>query len=148
CRSFLSVLQRDGMQFCHRGTVVPEVIDRCSDRREGKVLKRCGDHAVQKVDGANANGDVRSIMIPTVLGNELCDVRQELRYDIRILGSGDKCGGSPCRRRERRDRINQFLLQPKQVGCGLNQYVTNANGLVTKPRATYIGVLERRELPT
>src|SRR5580704_4205959 len=119
-RMLVSALQRDGMQFCHRSAVIPEMINRCSHRREGKVLERCGDYAVQKVGSADANGDVRGIVIAAVLGNELCDVRNERRDDIGILGSGDECGGSSCGRLERLDRIDQCLLQSKQVCCRLN----------------------------
>lgn len=80
-------------------------------------------------------------MIPAVLGNELCDVRQELRDDIRILGSGDERGGSSGGCRKRCDRINQRLLQPEQVCCRLDYDPAKANGFVR-----YEVIPERRKL--
>jgi len=83
------------MQFFHCGAVVSEMIDGCSDGREGEGVERCGDHGVQEIGSANADGDVGDVMISAVFGNEVCDVGDERRDDIGILGSGDECSGSP-----------------------------------------------------
>ena len=58
-------------------------------------------------------------MIPTVLGNELCDVRQELRDDIGILGNGDERGGSSCGRRKGCDGIDQRRCSLSRSAVGL-----------------------------
>src|SRR5207302_5469700 len=91
--TILSMLQRDGMQFFHRGAVVPKVIDGCSDGREGEGIEWCGDHGVQEVDSAYANSDVGDVVISAVLGNEVCDVGDERRDDVGILGCGNECRG-------------------------------------------------------
>ncbi len=86
-------------------------------------------------------------MLSAVLGNEDLDVVNQRRDYIGVLGSGDVCGGSPCGRRERRDRINQFLLESEQVGCRLQSRCSpSAN------RSCHLGtcviVFERLKLPT
>src|SRR5262249_46839601 len=137
------MLQRNGMQLFHCGAVVPEVIDGCSGWREGKVFERSRGHRVQEFGSAYANADVRIVMISAVLRDKLCDVWKQLRNDIGILGGSDKCGVSPCWYGKRRDRIDQLLLQPKQVGGRLNLDVANGHGFVT-----HIAVLESCKLPT
>jgi hypothetical protein len=46
CGMYPSLLERDRMQFLHCSAVVPEVIDGCSDGREGKVFEWRGNHGV------------------------------------------------------------------------------------------------------
>ena len=62
------------MELCHRGSVVAEVVDRCCYGREREPFERLGEHCVQKVDGTDADGDVRAVMVSDVLRNEYFDI--------------------------------------------------------------------------
>ena len=75
-------------------------------------------------------------MISAVIGNEDCDVVNEVLGNMGSLGSGDECGGSSCGRLKRLDRIGQFLLKAEQFRCRFNQDVANAYCLVTDLRVT------------
>jgi hypothetical protein len=82
-------------------------------------------------------------MISAVFGNEHSDILNQWLDDIGISGSRDECGCTHCWHRERPDRINQFLLEPKQIGCRLNYDSAKAEGLVR-----YVVILERLKLST
>jgi hypothetical protein len=111
--------------------IVPEVIDGCSCGGERERVKRFGDHGLQKVDGGDAHGHVWHVVVAAVLENEICDVWNEHRYDVGVLGRGDERGGGACGHGERRDWINRFLLQPQQIGCRLCFDGATASGLIT-----------------
>src|SRR5258708_7936694 len=82
----LSLLECKGMQFFHCGAVVSEMINGCSNGREGEGVEWRGNHAVQEVDSAQANGDVRDVMISAVLRNKHGDVVNQRRDNIGVLG--------------------------------------------------------------
>ena len=102
----LSLLECKGLQSSHRGAIVSEMINGCSNGREGEGIEWRGNHAVQEIDSAQANGNVRDVMISAVLRNKNGDVVNQWRDNLGVLGSGDECGGAPSWQCERCDRIN------------------------------------------
>jgi hypothetical protein len=58
-------------------------------------------------------------IVTCVFGNERRDVIYDDLENVRILWRGHIGGGGASWRREWRDCVNQFLLQPQQVGCRL-----------------------------
>lgn len=141
-----SVVERDGVQFFHCGAVFAEVIDGCSGRREGELVEGGGAKALQEVDGADADADVRDVVLSAVLRNEDGDVVNQGWGDIGSLGAGDERAGGACGHLVGLDGIGQLLLKPEQFWRGPYQYVADTDGYVSHFCIADVVVLERREL--
>ena len=113
--------RRRGVSGLRRYRNSLEATSGCSRGRERERVERFGvARRAGRSHGAGAGGcESGGMMVAAVIARERCDVWNERRDDIGVLGRGDKCGGGACWHGERRDRINQFPPQSQQIGCRL-----------------------------
>src|SRR5262249_40031126 len=97
---------------------------------------------LEVVLGCDADGDVRIELLAGCLWDERRDVVDGRLVDLRVLRRGDERGGGPGSLSERRNGVDQFLLQPQKVVCRLDYNAPQANVLPGD-----VVVLERFQLP-
>ena len=111
-----SRLQLPFFQFFRRRAERAKLIHRRAGRREGKRLKRFGQHLVKVFPKGNANGDVGVEVLSGMVWNKSRNVFDHGRVDGRIVvWSGERGDGSGFYG-ERGDSRNEVLLQLQQFG--------------------------------
>ena len=78
-----SVFEAERVEFFHRCSIIAEVVDGRSNRREGERIEWRGEQSIQVIDRTYTNGDMRAVVFSAVLGNEDCDILNERRNDVR-----------------------------------------------------------------
>src|SRR5262245_46556497 len=117
----------------------------CSDAQRVMELNAqlgYNEHLLEVVLGCDADGDVRIELLASCFWDERRDVVDGRLVDLRVLRRGDVSGGGPGFLSERRNGVDQFLLQPHEITCRLDHDAPQANVLPGN-----VVVLERLQLP-
>src|SRR5207342_2706965 len=122
-------LQLPCHEFLPSRPKVAELVDRRGRWREREYIKRLGEHLREVVLGCDADGDVRIELLAGCFWNERRDVVDGRLVDLRVLRRGDERRRGPGFLSERRNGVDQFLLQPQKVVCRLDHNAPKADVL-------------------
>src|SRR5262245_31504155 len=122
-----SGLQIPFFEFLRSSAERAELVHSRARGREGKRLKRFGEHFVEVIPGGGPGADVRTEMLAGLVRNERRHVFDQERVEGGVVVRRGEPGHGSGLHRERRHGGNQFLLQLEQCRGRLYDNARKAN---------------------